>query len=210
MNKKIFEARNKLVKQKKFYEILIIIIIISLVAGIIYVFFLSNNDKNMVLNNINKYFSMIKTSVEIDYTKSLLNSILINCLYCILIWLLGISIIGFPIILGILIFKSFTLGFSTASIIMRYKFKGLLGAFLYVFPHQIVTLIIYLLLSFYSLSFCYKLFSSLFLKKNVLFKYGMKKYIKVLIISLICTIITSFYEVFLSTYFIKLFTLTLK
>ena len=117
---------------------------------------------------------------------------------------------GFPIILGILFIKSFIFGFSISSIVATYKIKGILGAFLYIFPHQIIILILYLLLGFYSLSFCYKLFSHLFLKKTVNFKRGMNKYLKILVISIVASITVTFYEVFLSTYFMKFFTMLLK
>lgn len=210
MNRKIFEAKNSILRQKKFYVTLMTLMIIGFTAGIIYVFFLKGNDKSLVTNNVSNFFNLVKTSNGVNYSKSLFNSIGINLGYCLLIWLLGISIIGFPIILGVLIFKSFVLGFSIAGIILNYGFKGVLGAILYVFPHQIIMLCVFLLLSFYSLSFCYKLFQNLFLKKNIIFKYGMQKYTKILIISIIVVIINSIYEVFISTYFIKLFTLIIK
>mgnify|MGYP003295333797 CR=1 FL=1 len=64
--------------------------------------------------------------------------------------------------------------------------------------------------SFYSISFSIKLFKSLFLKQTINFRVVMQKYIKILLISLIGIIIVSLYEVFISTYFIKLFTMLLK
>ena len=210
MNKKMYIAKNSFLKQKKFYVFLISLMLVGIISGIVLVFFLKDNDKKNVCNNINSFFYLIKTSNGINYGESLLNSLLINLGYIIIIWLLGISIIGFPIVIGILFFKCFVIGFSVAGIIMNYGIKGLLGAFLYLFPHQIMLLIIYLLISFYSLSFCYKIFSHLFLKKTINFKYGMDKYVKILVISIIFTAIISFYEVFVSTYFMKIFTFLIK
>lgn len=210
MNKKIYAAKNSILKQKKFYAFLATLMLIGITFGVVLVFFLKDNDKKNVCDNINSFFYLIKTSKGINYGDSLLNSLLINIGYILIIWLLGISIIGFPIIIGILFFKSFVIGFSVSSIIMNYGIKGLFGAFLYLFPHQIILLIIYLLISFYSLSFCYKLFSHLFLKKTINFKYGMDKYIKILIISISITILISLYEVFISTYFMKFFTFLIK
>lgn len=210
MNKKIYAAKNSILNQKKFYVFLITIMLVGIISGIIFVFFLNNNDKTEVTKEITSFFNLVKTSDGINYSKSLTNSLLVNISYIILIWLLGISIIGFPLILGILFLKSFIFGFSISSIIATYGFKGTLGAFLYVFPHQIIILILYLLLSFYALSFCYKLFSHLFLKKTVNFKTGMNKYLKILAIGIVVSILITFYEVFLSTYFMKLFTMFLK
>lgn len=210
MNKKLYAAKNSILSQKKFYVFLITIMLVGIVSGIIFVFFLNETDKTEVTKEITTFFNLVKTSDGINYSKSLINSLLVNISYVILIWLLGISVIGFPFILGILFIKSFIFGFSISSIIATYGVKGILGAFLYVFPHQIIVLILYLLLGFYSLSFCYKLFSHLFLKKTVNFKRGMNKYLKILGISIIVSIFITFYEVFLSTYFMKFFTIMLK
>ena len=81
---------------------------------------------------------------------------------------------------------------------------------IYIAIQYIIILFIYLLLSFYSISFSIKLFKSLFLKQTINFRVEMQKYIKILLISLIGIIIVSLYEVFISTYFIKLFTMLLK
>lgn len=210
MNKKIYDAKNSILRQKKFYVFLITLMVIGLISGIVFIFFLNDSDKKQICDNINSFFNLVKNSHSINYTKSISNSLFINIGYIVLIWLLGISVIGFPIIIGLLFFKSFVVGFSISSIIMNYGIKGLMGAFLYLFPHQIIMLILYLLISFYSLSFCYKLFTHLFLKRNISFRYGMDKYIKILLVSVGITIAVTLYEVFLSTYFMKLFTSVLN
>ena len=210
MNKKIYAAKNSILKQKKFYFFLATLMVIGIISGMVFIFFLNESDTKEVVTEITSFFNLIKIDNSIDYGESLTNTLIINICYVLIIWLLGISVIGFPIIISILFMKSFIFGFSISSIIKTYGFKGILGAFLYVFPHNLIMLILYLLLGFYSLSFCFKLFSYLFLKKNINFKTAMNKYIKILIVSLIITIIITFYEVFLSTYFMKLFTLFLK
>lgn len=210
MNNKLHVAKNSILKQKKIYLILLILIGIGIISGFIFMFILNKSDKTIVIDEMNSFFNTIKTGEGINYSKSLINSLLKNVIYILTIWLLGLSVIGFPFVLLILFFKSFILGFSISSIISIYGLKGILGAFLYIFPHQIVNLVLFLLISFYSLSFSYRLFSYLFLKKIINFKSAMNKYIKVLGFSLLIGVFISFYEIYLSTYFMKLFTLLLK
>ena len=210
MNNKIYNARYALIRQKNFYAVLITIMLLSFISGVVLIFFIDKTNKNNVIKNVTLFFNNIKFSNGINYSNSFFNTTVSNLGYAILIWILGISLIGFPIIILILIFKSFILGFSISSIIATYGFKGLLGSFLYVFPHQIILIIIYMLLCFYSLTFCYRLFSNLFLKKDINLKLMMNKYIKVFWFSLCSVFIVSLYEVFLSTYFIKFFTLFIK
>lgn len=210
MNNKLYAAKNSIIKQKKLYRIIITLMIFGIISGILFIFFISKESKTKALVSIKNFFDLMNTSTGINYGKSLLNTLVNNIGYVLLIWLLGISIIGLPITIILAFMKSFIVGFSISSIISCYKAKGILGAFLYVFPHQIIILYIYLLLSFYSISFSIKLFKSLFLKQTINFRVVMQKYIKILLISLIGIIIVSLYEVFISTYFIKLFTMLLK
>ncbi len=210
MNNKLYAAKNSIIKQKKLYRIIITLMIFGIISGILFIFFISKESKTKALVSIKNFFDLMNTSTGINYGKSLLNTLVNNIGYVLLIWLLGISIIGLPITIVLAFMKSFIVGFSISSIISCYKAKGILGAFLYVFPHQIIILFIYLLLSFYSISFSIKLFKSLFLKQTINFRIVMQKYIKILLISLIGIIIVSLYEVFISTYFIKLFTMLLK
>lgn len=210
MNNKLYAAKNSIIKQKKLYRIIITLMIFGIISGILFIFFISKESKTKALVSIKNFFDLMNTSTGINYSKSLLNTLVNNIGYVLLIWLLGISIIGLPITIVLAFMKSFIVGFSISSIISCYKAKGILGAFLYVFPHQIIILFIYLLLSFYSISFSIKLFKSLFLKQTINFRVVMQKYIKILLISLIGIIIVSLYEVFISTYFIKLFTMLLK
>ncbi len=210
MNKMKFnikKTKNNILKQKKLYLFLIGLMVTGLIAGILFWFVISKEDKLLVTKNLTDFFSCIKEGNSINYGASLLNSVVTSLIYVILIWLLGISIIGLPIILVMMATKSFIVGFSIAGIISSYGLKGIVGAFVYVFPHQIVFLLLLILLGFYASAFCIKLFKYLFLKQMINFKEAMRKYLKILGISCLSVLVISLFETFISTYFIKLFTL---
>jgi len=207
MNIGIMKAKNSIMSQRKLYLFLIGLIIVGLISGILFLFAINDTDKSLVLDNLTSFFTGIKDGQGINYGDSLINSLLTNIIYILLIWLLGISIIGLPIILIIVAIKTFIIGFSISSIISIYGFKGVIGAICYTVPHQLVYIFLLLLLSFYSVSFCIKLFKYLFLKQSINFKLAMQRYLKILIISIGIGILSSLLEVFVSTYLIKLFTL---
>lgn len=210
MNKMKFnikKTKNSILKQKKLYLFLIGLMVTGLIAGILFWFVISKEDKLLVTKKLTNFFSCIKEGNSINYGASLLNSVVTSLIYVILIWLLGISIIGLPIILVMMATKSFIVGFSIAGIISSYGLKGIVGAFVYVFPHQIVFLLLLILLGFYASAFCIKLFKYLFLKQMINFKEAMRKYLKILGISCLSVLVISLFETFISTYFIKLFTL---
>ena len=203
----IKKTKNNILKQKKLYLFLIGLMVTGLIAGILFWFVISKEDKLLVTKNLTDFFSCIKEGNSINYRASLLNSVVTLLIYVVLIWLLGISIIGLPIILVMMAIKSFIVGFSIVGIISSYGLKGIVGAFVYVFPHQIVFLLLLILLGFYASAFCIKLFKYLFLKQMINFKEAMRKYLKILGISCLSVLVISLFETFISTYFIKLFTL---
>jgi len=204
MKKNIFITKNNLLKQKKLYMFLIFFSIIAIISGILFYFIISDADKTNAKDLIDSFFSNINNNEKLNYTTSLLNSLTNNISSNLIIWLLGISIIGFPIIILFLFFKCFVLGFSISTIIAKYGFKGVLKAFLYIFPHQLISIIILILLSFYALSFCIKLFRHLFLKEIINFKEAMRRYLKILALVLISNVILSLYETYVATYLIRL------
>lgn len=202
---KINITKDKLLKQKRRYYVIIGFIVIGIILGIAFPYLLGNDNKEFLNNSITNYFISIKNNTFDTYS-AIKNSSLINIITPIVIWFLGLSIIGILLIIFILIYKGFILGFSISSIIYIYGFKGILGGFLYIFPNLVLSLIIYILLGFYGISFSIKLFRNLFLKEKIEVNRYMNKYLKILCISLIALILLSLYEVYLLPNILKVFT----
>ncbi len=199
------KVTNKLEEQKKIYIFLIIVMSIGLICGIIYAIILNKSDHNLVTTSLNSFFTSIKNN-DIDYKNALINSLVGNISFVTFIFLLGISIIGIPLIIFSLGISSFIFGFSLSSIIYTYHFNGILKAITYLFPHQLITLLMSLFLGFYALYFGIKLFKYLFRGIDINLRSSMKRYIQVYITVLLIFIACSFIEVFLSPALIKLVT----
>ena len=207
MNLGMKKAKNYIMQQKKTYLFLIVLTIVSILAGVLFWFIISSEDKVLVKDQLTNFFISIKKGNDINYFSSFINSVVTNLGYILLMWLLGISIIGLPFILIMMAIKSFIVGFSISSIIASFRIKGIVGSIAYLFPHQFIFLLLLILLGFYATSFCVKLFKYLFLKQNINFKEAMRRYIKILGLSCLVGIILSLFETFISIYLIKLFTL---
>ena len=197
------KVTNKLEEQKKIYIFLIIVMSIGLICGIIYAIILNKSDHNLVTTSLNSFFTSINNN-DIDYKNALINSLVGNISFVTFIFLLGISIIGIPLIIFSLGISSFIFGFSLSSIIYTYHFNGILKAITYLFPHQLITLLMCLFLGFYALYFGIKLFKYLFRGIDINLRSSMKRYIQVYITVLLIFIACSFIEVFLSPALIKL------
>ncbi len=203
LNKVKTKVNDKLKEQKKIYIFLIIVMILGLISGIIYAIILNQNDHNLVTESLNSFFISIKEN-NIDYKNALINSLIGNITFTTFIFLLGISIIGIPIIILSLFLKTFIFGFSISSIIYTYHLNGILKTITYTLPHQLITLLMALFLGFYALYFGIKLFKYLFKGKDINLRMSMKRYLQVYIIVLLINITCSFIEVFLSPTLMKL------
>lgn len=200
------KKHNNINSQKKKYIFLLVIVIVGLIFGIVFSQVISKSDKLVVDNTVTNFFSSIEKG-RIDYKDGLKSSVLSNILYLSSVWFLGMSVIGLPIVIFLLFMKGFILGFSIGSIIRIYKLKGIIGAFLYIFPHHIISIIVSILISFYAVMFSIKLFKYLFLHQEINFKSLMKKYFKILLICFISFIICSLLETYLSPILINIFNL---
>lgn len=201
----------KEIKKNKYkYIFLLTIVIIGFISGFIFSNILSYNDHQEISKVLKTYFLDIKKDLDVNYLNNFLNNFSINYMYMLLIWIFGISIIGIILNPFILYFKSFIIGFSCGIIISVYSYLGLLGSILYIFPHELINLVIYILLSFYGIKLSINLFNLLFLKREFNFSTFMKKYFKVLLFSGLILLISTIYETFLYNFVMKLFTLFLK
>ena len=189
-------------KTRKIFSLMSIITFVSIVLGILFISILSKENKELITSSVTNFFNAIKNN-ELNYNDILLKSLTNNLLLNIIIWILGISIIGIPIVLIILFIKSFILSFTFTSILYTYKFNGILSAIIYTLPH-ILNLFFSFILIYYSLSFSKTLFNYLFRKKECNRKILVTRYLKILIISIILFICTSLMETYLIPFLIRL------
>ncbi len=206
MNEASKKVKNKLYEQKKIYLSIIITIALGIISGIIYNLILSKSDHTLITNQLNSFFDAIKKN-DINYIPMLFNSLIGNLSLVILIWLLGISIIGLPLIYILCFGKGFLLSFSIISILTTYKFKGIILAVCYLIPGPIILLLYLIFLGFSSAFFSKKLFSYLFLKQDISLRHSMKRYLQVLLVSIVVAGCCSLFDTFFMPNFLKLFLL---
>lgn len=195
MKNKMDKLKSKIRTNKKFTVFLFIFMLVGVAAGTFFITMLSSSDKNLVKDYLEQYIKTIESG-KIAYLSILGNTFLNDGIMAIAIWLLGVSIVGIPVILFLFFCKAFTLGFSIGSFLYVYKWKGSLFALSYIFPHQILTLIAFGILMMYALSVSLKMIEAVMKKKTIDFKSIMGKYSIVLGISMVLLLVSSLYETF--------------
>ena len=188
---------------KKIFVFLFVLMLIGIIAGSIFTTILNSSDKKLVVDHLNDFINNINNN-KLDYLFSLKSNLITNIGYVMLIWLLGISVIGLPIIIIMFFTKCFILGFSVGSVLITFKLKGILVSLVYVFPGQVISLLFLLLLMMYSMSFTFKMIYAILKKKSIDFKLIMNKYFKILLIVLGVIILMSLCDTYLMPRLIKL------
>ena len=195
MKKYMDKLKRRIYFNKNLFLFLIVLVLVGVGAGALFSLILSDGDKKLVTDYLNDFITNISKS-NFNFNVSFFNTVIFTLGFALIIWLFGISIIGILFVLPFLFIKSFVLGFSIGSILINFKFKGILLSLAYVVPHHVVNIMVYILISAYSIMISYRLFNKKKKKKNFDFKLFMNKYLFILLFSLSILFISSLYEVF--------------
>ena len=204
MKLKMDKLKLNIKRNKKLVVFLSVLGIIGIVSGSIFNIMLNETDKTLVTSYITNFFSNIANNT-LDNVSALKNGLISEISYVLIIWLLGISVIGIPIILFMYFSKFFILGFSISGIISNYGFKGCLLSLGYIFPHKVINIIIYTILTLFTLKVSGKILFSIIKREKLDFKIVLNKYFIILLVSVGIIILTILFEVFVTPIIIKLF-----
>lgn len=193
----------KKLKDKKQFIIIFVICTVAFIIGVLLPSILNEENRKIIQTSLNSFFDTIKNN-QLKTNELLFKTLTSNIIIDLILWLLGISIIGIPIVIILLGYKSLSLGFTISSIISTYKLNGVIKALIYIVPN-IINLFIFFVISYYSISFSLMLFNYLFGKKEYNKRIIVNRYLKLLVISIIILIFSSVIETYVVP---KLFSLT--
>ncbi|MBQ2836467.1 MAG: stage II sporulation protein M [Clostridia bacterium] len=105
--------KEDILNNAKSYFIILIIFVAGIFLGVMFINQL--DDKNQVEQYINTYIDETKSLENGDYFQELKNDIKNNIILVFLLWFAGTTIIGIPIVFGLILFRGFCLGYTVAS-----------------------------------------------------------------------------------------------
>lgn len=204
MNSKINSIKSIIFPSKKINIFVISILFLGLISGAVFGNIISINDKTLVIDKIKLFISNINSD-SINGIEVFKNGISVNMLYLGIIWVMGMTFVGVVLNVVILFIKSFILGFSLASFIMVYSYKGLILSLIYLLFGQILNILVIVMVTIYGIMFSSKLNLIIFKNKqdNNILKF-FRNYVFILIIAIIVSIISSISEAFLLPAIIKI------
>lgn len=203
MMKKGKKLKELILPHKKINFFVTTILILGVLSGSIFLMMSNDADKSSVIAQIQSFFTNISEG-SIDNGLALRNSLIINYIFVGLIWILGLSMVGIIVTVFLTYIKGFLVGFSIASIILTYGYKGVLASVLYTFPSQIFNIVVVIVLTIYSIMFTHNLFRIIVSKKNMNNRLMLKKYFVILMFCVIVSFVSSVLEVYLFPNILKL------
>ena len=198
MRKKKYEVLNiikeDIFNNAKSYFIIIIIFVVGIFLGVMFIN--QAKDKNEIENYINTYIDETKLLKDGQYFNELKIDIKNNITLVILLWFAGTTIIGIPIVLGIILFRGFCLGYTIASCVyVLGKIKGIIFVFMTILLQNIIFIPAIMILGVSSI----KLYQSIVRdrkKENI--KLSIIKHSMVSLIILIALVISSIIKIEIS------------
>lgn len=108
---------NNIISNKREYIIILILFIIGIFSGVLFVNNLKENQFNNISNYINTFIEKIKGIDSINTLQILKSSVLQNIGLSLLICFFGTTVIGIPVVFGLIIYRGFCLGYTISSFI---------------------------------------------------------------------------------------------
>ncbi len=184
-------------ENKKIYILLLIFLLIGIVLG---VFFINNSDeaqKNEVSEYINNFVTTLKNNNSIDKNELINVSFKRNILMGIILWFIGSTIIGLPLIYFFVLYKGLCIGYTiSGAIIALGTGKGVFFCIGSILFHNIIFIPALFFIAVSSTKLCYAIMKNR-TKENI--KLEIIRHSILSIIAVVFFMLSSLIEVYIST-----------
>ena len=186
--------KQDILNNTKSYIVVIGIFIIGILFGVIFINQMENKDE--ITNYINTYIDETKTIQSANFMEELKDDVKQNTGLVFLLWFAGTTIIGIPIVLALILFRGFCLGYTISTCVyVLGKIKGLIFVLITILMQNIIYIPALIILGVSSI----KLYKSIIKdkrKENI--KISILKHTITSIIVLIALIIASIIKIEIS------------
>lgn len=132
---------NHIASNSKEYIIVTLLFIIGIFLGVLFVNNIKNDEFDSVQNYITTFIQKFKENPNIDSGELLKTSIIKNLILARSLWFFGTTVIGIPIVFGILIYRGFCLGYTISTFISTI---GIAKGLAFVFSNMLLQTVIFI------------------------------------------------------------------
>lgn len=206
MKKRLYQndAASYFREHSSIFLFIVILFLMGVIFGAIVVNSMSITQKEDLFYYLSQFFGQILNGKVAENNDLFTQSFLHNSKFIGLIWILGISIIGLPVILILLFIKGLVVGFTVGFLVSQLGFKGFLLAFVSILPQNLIIIPVFILMAALSV-----IFSLRMIKKQFFKTYGQpilpffKNYIITFVVAVILISAASGVEAYVSPWLMK-------
>lgn len=202
-NKALEVVKEHIILNKKEYILVSLLFIIGIFLGVLFINHIQENQKLEITTYLKTFVEKMQNTENLNYIELLKNSIGHNILLAIVLWFFGTTVIGIPVVFGIVLYRGFCLGYTISVCILIMGIpQGLYFALLLLFLQNMIFIPAILALAVSG----FKLYKSIIKDRNrENIKIEVVRHTVFSFIMLLFLVISSTIEIFLSTNILKMF-----
>ncbi|GAE25449.1 stage II sporulation protein M [Halalkalibacter wakoensis JCM 9140] len=153
-------------ENRTIYVFTTVLFLIGIVFGAIVVNSLSLTQKHDLYTYLNQFFGHVQQGEIANPSAIFSQSFAHYAKYFGLMWILGLSIIGLPVILVLLFLKGVVVGFTVGFLVNQMGMSGFFLAFVSIMPQNFILVPAFIIIGTASISFCLKMIRQQFIKRT--------------------------------------------
>ena len=158
-------AIRHITENSSLYLFITVLFMMGVIFGAILVNSLSFTQKEDLFSYLNQFFGLAGEGNMAGSRELFLQSLSHNVKYIAVIWILGISIIGLPLILVLLFLKGVVVGFTVGFLVNQLGWHGFLLSFVSVLPQNMLIVPVFIMIAALALSLSMLMIRRIFLKQ---------------------------------------------
>jgi len=148
------------------YIFVSVIIVTGVIFGAVMVNALSLDQKQEITRYLGNFFLTVDQGALSDAQTSLQQSFSMHIKWVLIIWILGLSVIGLPLILILDFLKGVLVGFTVGYLVGQLSWKGMMFALVAVAPQNIVIIPVMIVSSVTAMAFSIHLVKNRFIQRK--------------------------------------------
>ncbi|WP_066371671.1 stage II sporulation protein M [Neobacillus fumarioli] len=170
MKKRLYQSKATSVSSyireySSIFLFVVVLFLMGVIFGAIVVNSMGYSQKEDLYYYLSQFFGQVSEGKIADHNDLFMQSLLHNSKFIGLIWVLGISVVGLPVILILLFVKGMVVGFTVGFLVSQMGWKGFALAAASILPQNLINIPIFIVMAGLSVIFSLRMIKKQFVKK---------------------------------------------
>ena len=117
-NEIFITIKDNILNNAKSYIIVVIIFAVGIFLGVMFINNSQETQRGEITSYLNNFIDKLKNTEKLENVEILKTTIIENIILAITLWFFGTTVIGIPVVFGIILYRGFCLGYSISAIIL--------------------------------------------------------------------------------------------